>query len=87
MLDIVFGCITLTAWAIGLWYYPDCVDKIGEWCDSENNNQFIIDETTAQFINESFELVSAKIIECDESPSLGTFQQGNIPTAKRLKFE
>lgn len=85
MLEIVFGCITLSAWAVGLWYYPDCVDNVGELCDREENNRFIIDETTAQFVSEPFEIVSAKIIECGESPSSGV--DGHLPIAKRLKFD
>lgn len=86
MLEAIFGCVTLCAWALGLYFYPTCLDSFGECCDRQNENM-VMDETVADYVVPENVLVdsilAAKEVKSGESPLFSA--QIKLPVAKSLK--
>ena len=88
MLEAIVGCITLCAWAVGLWYYPTCIESAADCCDPRRNDSLIMDEAVAAYVNgdtSSLDILTAKNLEAGESPLL-SHTQSRIPIAKALKY-
>jgi hypothetical protein len=86
MLEVLFGCVTLFAWATGLWYYPHCLDSCADICERQSGNSLVMDETSARFVDEQVlieDVVTAKRMEIGDSPLI--VNRSRLPVAKPLK--
>ena len=89
MIEAIIGCLTLCAWAAGLWYYPTCIESTSDCCCPPQNQGFIMDEAVASFTNENeddiFDVIAtAKKMETGDSPIISA--QNTFPVAKALKY-
>lgn len=87
MLEAIFGCITLSAWALGLYFYPTFMDAVSECCERQSEQSLIMDETVANYVHEEISIdsvLTAKEVKSGESPLF--MPQNKLPVAKPLKY-
>ena len=82
MLEVLFCCISICTFGIGLWYEPHVMESIAACCDRPDPDSLIMDEASARIT--AINLVDAKHVEAGESPLFR--RQNRIPIAKPIKW-